>query len=182
MKKTYIALMFLFVISGLISCQPTEQPKSEDIGSQPISKLIEKNVVLANGIDFDTGKLVSIDPYTGEEITPCLSGQPATDSKETKQGQQTLSSCKAPVMLSGESLNHTFLQDALKSSGQPIMGKVKVNGEEKDARFVITVTALYKGSHCTTTYSAGDERTQCINTELMCQLLRKKLKQPNFPC
>ena len=135
-----------------------------------------------SGIDFDSGKLVSTDPYTGEEIIPCSSKRPFDAVLEKKRSKLTVNGCKSPVLLGDESLNNIALQDALKSSEQPIMGKVKVNGEEKDARFVVTVTALYKGSHCTTIYSDGDQITKCINKELLCQALRKAKNNPNYPC
>ncbi|WFP51915.1 hypothetical protein PL263_07750 [Methylomonas sp. EFPC3] len=127
-------------------------------------KLLDKEVALASGIDFKTEKVVAVDPETEEEIMPCnhsgadkpdgrASVAPSTNSN-TADGK---TDCKVELLLD----NNPALKAAIALSQKTIEGKIKKDGEQKPARFVVTVTTLYHGSHCNVVYSGGDQYENC---------------------
>lgn len=128
----------------------------------PIQKMVDKKVALAAGVDFDTAKVVALDPETGEEIHACIQqSEPATDVKSTAS---TAEGSEAPTKCEVELLNdekNPALRAALELSKKPIQGEIKKDGQVKPARFVVTVTTLYHGSHCNVVYSGGDQIENC---------------------
>ncbi|WKJ88867.1 hypothetical protein QZJ86_12630 [Methylomonas montana] len=130
---------------------------------KPIEKLVENNAPLASGIDFKTSKLVTLDPESGKHVPACIQpGQsksdyrPATDKlgKEVAEPQK----CKVELIVDDSTPE---LKAALELSKKTLDGRIKKDGELKPARFVITVTALYKGSHCNAAASGGDQYENC---------------------
>ncbi|WP_411726128.1 hypothetical protein [Methyloglobulus sp.] len=172
MKIIKRTLTLLFVIGGVISCSQND----------PIEQLVKQNVILTSGVAFDTGKLVSINPFTSKEIAPCGTTDNIFVSRnpsDTKQGQIQFKpkSNTAPgncntkiVALENPSLEAALMQ-SLKLSKAPIQGTVNDNGQDKPAKLIVTVTALYPGSHCATIYSGGQQFTNCINQEAYCAAL-----------
>jgi hypothetical protein len=172
-KKT---LLLLLVIGGVISCSDNDN----DTGAIP--QLIKQNVILTSGVDFDTAKVVALNPFTGKEIVPCSTTGNIFVSgslSDTKQEQVQYSS-KSDDKDGCSSIQTLIVDpdDALKSAlksaqSPPIQGTVRVNGKDKPARFIVSVTALYLGSHCATIYPAGQQLTNCVNKERYCAALAK---------
>jgi hypothetical protein len=171
------------VISALISCSTTDQ-SAQILKFEPdvIPHLMKHNVVMTNGFDFNTGKMVTIDPFTGKEVNPCgtmedihVSGNSADKTPNNTQnsphtgGHRDFTGCNTQIV----DANPT-LKDALKISAlpEPMEGTVRVDGIDKPAKFIITVTALYPGSHCSTTFSGGVQLTSCISREARCAALK----------
>jgi len=131
----------------------------------PIQKLVDKKVAVASGVDFDTAKTVALDPETGEEISPCIQpgdAKPDGPSAE-KSGSSSTKATEAVSKCTVELLvdNNPALRTALELSKKPIQGEIKKDGKLKPARFVVTVTSLYEGSHCNVVYSGGDQIENC---------------------
>ncbi|WP_157198194.1 hypothetical protein [Methylomonas sp. DH-1] len=127
-----------------------------------IQQLLDKRVALANGIDFDTAKLVAVNPETGDEIPACIPVGPTkeTSKKPTTQTDQ-VPQCEVELILDEK---NPALRTALELSKNPISGEIKKNGDIKPARFVVTVTTLYQGSTCNVVYSGGEQIENCTTT------------------
>jgi hypothetical protein len=129
----------------------------------PIQKLLDKKVALANGINFDTAKVVALDPETGDEIPACIQPGSATQDrqKSTTNAAEIANpaeKCEVELVISE---NNPELRAALELSKKPIQGEIKKEGTVKKARFVVTVTTLYEGSTCNVIYSGGDQIENC---------------------
>lgn len=161
-------LVVLPFVMSLISCSDSDS----------IPTLVQRNVVSTSGIDFNTGKIVSINPLNGQEILPCgntndiFIDQNNSERKKVKQGSKDETHdefmqkpCNTQIARLQDPSLEAALKETIKISEKPINGVVLDNGVEKEARFVIEVTALYEGSHCVTTFSAGQKRRKCIKTE-----------------
>jgi hypothetical protein len=176
MHTLFRTLGILSVFLELISCSDSDH-KENSKTSDSLPQFIKENVLLASGYVFDTGKPIPIDTFTGAQINPCAAIDTSESSKysinkakgdspyQPAKGNQT---CNIEVVSADASLT-----EALKSSESPILGKVKVNGEEKDAKFIVTVTALYKGSHCNTLFVGGQQWKNCVTKEAQCAALKK---------
>ena len=169
MKIIKKALLLLLVIRGVISCSDTD----------PIPQLIKQNAILASGINFDKGEVVALNSFTGINIVPCstadnifVSGN-LPDTKQRKVQYKPKSDDKDGCNITQIVNPDDALKGAIKSTQSPIQGTVRVNGENKPAKFVVTVTALYRGSHCNTIYSAGQQLTDCVNQEKYCAKLAR---------
>ncbi len=168
MTKIIRKCILIFMVFGLISCGDNEL----------IEPLVKQNVVLASGFNWSTGKIVSINPFTSDAADLCgFNGifvdteDTKQDTKYTKENNRLKNSKCIQIVGTGNTSEDTSLRDALKISSSPLNGTIRVNGENMDARFLVTVTALYKGSHCATIYSSGQQLQNCINVEEFCQLL-----------
>ncbi len=154
-KKTGL---FLFFSTCLISgCDSDE----------PIQRLVEQRAALASGVNFDTAKLAVLNPDTGQEVPSCIQiGSSKQDYQSinrkiiTKPSnmENAMQKCKTELNLDDGNFS---LKSALELSRKPIEGKIKKNGEVIPARFIVTVTALYHGSHCNSTFSGGDQFDNC---------------------
>lgn len=161
MKKKIIiqTALLMFMSSLLISCDK----------SQPIPNLLNQHVVLADGVNFDSGELVVLDPFTGKLVQPCeksmikennppaQAGAYQSDSSKTEK--QNNPKCDSQVIDPSASL-----QSALNSSDKVIEGTILKNGKKIPTRFVITVRALFEGSYCQTTFGSGQQYEQCIKS------------------
>ena len=173
MKK--IIILLLVSITGLISCGDNHS----------IPALIKQNVITTSGVAYNTGETVTIDPFTGKEIMPCGttdnvfvprnipdSNQEKFKSTPENKAELMHGSCNTQIVEPEDPSINTFLKQAIKISESPIMGVVRDKGKEKEARFLIQVTALYEGSHCVTTFSAGAQRRKCVRREEQCAALQ----------
>jgi hypothetical protein len=170
-KKIILPLVSL---TGLISC----------VDNNPIPQLIKQAVITTSGVAYNTGETVTIDPLTGKEIPPCgttnnvFVPQNMSDKKQEKitsspenKTELMHGSCNTQIVeFENPDIDASFKQ-AIKISESTVEGMVRDNGVEKRARFIVEVTALYEGSHCVTTYSAGKQRRKCINREQECAAL-----------
>ncbi|MDO9239429.1 MAG: hypothetical protein Q7U30_05385 [Methylicorpusculum sp.] len=178
MKIINILFTCSIVLLTLNSCGSSDT-------EMPIVNLLKQNSIATTGIAFDTAKQITLDTLTGGEIEPCgTTDDIFVSNSGDKQPKEGVTSKKNdPKKCNTKIVNaDNLLKDAIKSSETPIKGIIRVNGEDKEARFVVTVTALYQGSHCATTYAAGTQRTSCINKEIQCAAIRKATKNPNYPC
>jgi hypothetical protein len=162
------------------------------VGINPVPALITNNVVSASGIDWETEKLVTINPFDGTEVSPCkvvsdnlfiskseLNKAPRNIPKTVAQHDS--SSCNPdviPQIILSENVSAADLQQIIKTTEKAVLGEVKVGDKVKQARFYVTVTALYEGSHCATTYSAGSSRRYCRKNHAECV----QLQQQGFSC
>jgi hypothetical protein len=160
--------IFLILSACLISgCQYNSHPPL-NITNMPILSLFKQNAVLASAVNFDTKKLIVLDPNTGKGIAPCKkkveNDKFANHSSQTKPTGESdmkniIQNCETnPVIDNPNSL----LNAALKSSQEPIQGEIEKNGKIIPAQFVVTVKALYKGSNCETDFSGGNQVEHCI--------------------
>jgi hypothetical protein len=115
----------------------------------PIPKHIDNEVVLSKGINFNTKKQVVLDPYTGEEVKPCIK-QKADNEKEN---------CIELVD------PNPLVQNILENAQFPISVKVKRNGKiiDEHAVAVVTVDVLFQGSHCEASYNSGTQTVNCTS-------------------
>ena len=157
-KKTGLFLFFsAFLISGCESDKPI----------QPIQKLVDQRAALASGVSFDTAKLVVLDPDTGKEVLPCIQTGVSTQNYQPveKKKQIEASDIKNGMKKCNIDLNITdanlAINSALELSKKPIEGEIKKNGEVIPARFIVTVTTLYKGSHCNVISNGGAQSENC---------------------
>lgn len=174
MKKFIKICILICMALGLVSCNDNEL----------IEPLVKQNVVLASGFNWSTGKIVSINPFTSDVADSCnFNGHLVdpithTDTKQdttkyTKDTKQLKNGKCIQSVETGTSIEDASLKDALKISATPLDGTIRINGKDKDARFFVTVTALYEGSHCTTIFSGGHQLRNCINVEAYCQALKR---------
>jgi hypothetical protein len=153
LKKT--PLFFLFSACLISGC---EKPKDE---------FVEHRVVLANGIDFDSRKMVLVDAETGQLTEPCdptaeLSSEDrSANEKKGSSENGTHNSIKKCAVQFVASDTDPALSTAIELSRKPIEGKIKKNGELVPATYFVVVTALYKGSHCNSTTGAGTSGQSC---------------------
>ncbi len=179
MKIIIRVLVLLSVVWGLISCGD----------NKPIKPFVKQNVILASGFNWDTAKIVAINTLTGKEIVPCknttdnvfVSKNPIDTKQEQIQYNPKSSTvpvdnpCNTKIIVDSENpALAASLRQALKLSESIIKGTVRVNGVDREARFVSTLTALYKGSHCATIYSGGQELVNCINREEYCKTYQEE--------
>jgi hypothetical protein len=133
----------------------------------PIPRLIEQKAALASGVIFDTAKLVVLDPDTGKEIQPCIptvvSNQVYQSTEEKNQSDVSdiksgAEKCTTELIIAD---TNSALNAALELSKKPIQGEIKKNGKVIPARFVVTLTTLYEGSHCNVINSGGNQYQNC---------------------
>ncbi len=154
-KKTGLFLFFsTFLISGCDS-------------DEPIQRLVDQRAALASGVNFDTAKLVVLNPDTGQEVPSCIQiGSSKQDYQsinrkiitEPSNMENAMQKCKTELNFNDANL---ALKSALELSRKPIEGEIKRNGEVIPARFIVTVTTLYHGSHCNVTSSGGNQSENC---------------------
>jgi hypothetical protein len=126
--------------------------------SNGLDKFVEENVVLASGVNFETKRLIALDPISEKEVKPCdLTGISEKNYQSSQDNKQTQCNIKLGI---GEDPNSP-LNAALKTSLKPIPGKIEREGKVIDAEYVIVVKALYKGSLCETDTSGGIQIENC---------------------
>ena len=133
--------------------------------SAKIKPFVEQRVALAIGVDFDLKKLVVVNPDNGQLVAPCKpirddNNQPTNGKKQltmAKGSYKAIPDCAVQILTD----SNPALASALEISENTIEGKIKKNGETIPATFVVTVTAVYKGSHCNTTSSSGNQHENC---------------------
>lgn len=153
-NKGFLLLLSICLISGCDS-------------DKPIQKFVDQNVVLGSGVNFDNAKLVVLNSESGNEVPICT---PTVDYRQSYQSndlkkqngseyktEMTMQPCKTEFIIT----DNTDLRSALELSRIPIIGKIRKNNELIDARYVVTVTALYKGSHCNSVSSGGYQFERC---------------------
>jgi hypothetical protein len=165
-------LLFLSMLA-LVSCAHTEHTAMKRVESCPIAALLNKNVPLLNGIAFDTGNLLGLNPLNGQALVPCDSGEELlvfqriakrlskTIAPILKLKQTSSVACKPSQIVDAS----PEIVQAIESSSTPIPGTVKVKGVIKPARFVVTVTALHNHSKCTTTFANGQQISNCLDDD-----------------
>jgi len=119
---------------------------------------VKNNVGLSNGIDFDSTELVVIDPETGEQLTACLQPSETKDRPSAAKTETNKQACQVELFVDG---NNPAIRTAIELSKRPIEGQIRRDGQQKPARFVTTLTALYKGSNCYTVTSGGTQYEFC---------------------
>lgn len=189
MKNNVTKQISFSILAGifLVACctnstQPTIEGSSEE---DMIPSFFGKNIVLATGVDFQTGKTIALDPITGTEVKPCKSPRLIVNTgKYTQQTIRQLRSSKkvgANAPSNQEDCNTQIvnpdqgLTNAIMSSEKTIDGTVRKNMNGKDidipAKFIVTVTALYPGSDCVTQISAGSQYESCTTLEKDCNFV-----------
>jgi hypothetical protein len=178
MKRINTFLLFVSLM-GLVSCAHIEETAVERLESCPITKLLKKNVPLVNGIVFDTGKILGLNPLNGQALAPCDSGEKLLVFQRIanvvrqkivpnlKPKQTLVDSCKPSQIVDAS----PEIVRAIQSSSSPIQGTIKSKGVIKPARFIVTVTALHENSNCTTTFTEGQQVTNCLDNEARCEQL-----------
>jgi len=157
MKNKFIkqALISLSVCT-LMACS------EESVDDATVPSLVEQNVVLSSGINFDNGETVVFNPLTGEIIKPCKENA-ANAKKYDKQGQQECKINESDIVAPAPVL------DAIKNSREIIKGYIKKDGKEIPARFSISVSVIYEGSMCITYWSGGNEYPEnCTTVKQKC--------------
>lgn len=132
-----------------------------------ITQFTAAGAALASGVDVDTKKLVVVDTDTSQLVAPCkpigdVDKYPTDKGKylaEAKGSYKNIPDCAVQILTD----SNQALSAALEISKKPIEGKIKKNGETKPATFVVTVTAVYRGSNCNTTSSGGNQHENCGN-------------------
>jgi hypothetical protein len=168
-----VVIIILYIIFWLIAHNDDSIPQ-----------FTKQKVALASGIAPDTHQVVTIDPFTGKEVFPCgttddifISNNTSDTLQEQNKYKQKSAisrdakNCNTQILGTDDALKLPQLKEALKSSQTPIKGMVRDNGINKPATFIVTVSAIYLGSHCETMYSAGKQRRKCIRREEECQAL-----------
>jgi hypothetical protein len=158
-----ISIVFLaggfLIYSGLATSYYNKPIKS---AIDFITGFFAKDVVMAIGIDFWTGKSIILNPIAETTITTC--NPDSLGDLPTNQAQVTQIGCNSQV------INPTpELANALQSSQGIINGTIRKNGQDIPARFVVAVTALYEGSLCQTYFSGGDQWELCTTLEDNCK-------------
>ncbi|MCF6252994.1 MAG: hypothetical protein L3J75_17270 [Methylococcaceae bacterium] len=136
---------------GLISKKQLN--RLEEIAKSPtlIPQLFIQNAILATGINFKTKEPVIFNTLTGSRVTPCANNNKINGLENTN------STCKTQAIPPNKALETAL------SINQPIEGTIVKNGKTIPATYIVSVRALYKGSHCTTIYILGYEFEVCID-------------------
>lgn len=128
-------------------------PKPVPTTTDVIATFFGNNVILGTGINFETKKPVVLNPLTGEEVAPCGS----VDGR---------GNCMTTIKT-----DNSELAAAIKNSGKIIEGTINKDGKDIAASFIVSVTALYKGSNCITYISAGSQYENCTTLQKDCAFL-----------
>lgn len=126
------------------------------------SELVEQNVILTSGINFDTNEAVVFNPFTGQLSKPCQE-KPSYSTKEQSKKEQPECTVKEPDIVAPAPV-----LDAIKNSREIFKGTIKRDGKEIPARFAIGVTALFEGSMCITHWLGGNEYQDCVTVKQRC--------------
>lgn len=162
-KSKLLTLGMSSLVLLLSACIEKPQNDQED----PLSPLmVEQNVVLVSGVDYETGRLFAYDPISAETIMACNSI--STDAKRKQQMSKQECLINDYEIRAPESV-----LDAIKTSQETIDGSVIKDGKEIPARFVVTVSALYEGSLCVTEWSGGAQYENCTNVKQKCNFYVK---------
>ncbi len=166
----------------LVACctNPTTPPITEETPKDMIPSFFGKNIVLATGIDFQTGQSIVLNPMTGEQQKPCKSGSVIINSDKYSRPdlrQQAAIKAGANVANNEGDCNTQIvdpspeLANALGSSQRIIHGTIRKNGKDIPARFVVSVSALYEGSYCHTYIVGGEEWEICSTLQSQCDMI-----------
>ena len=184
MKTKILRQIGFSVLVGvfLVACctNPTTLPITEETSKDMIPGFFGKNVVLATGIDFQTGQSTVLNPMTGEQQKPCNSRVVIVNSDKYPRPaprQQGRVKAEANVASNEGGCNTQIvdsspeLRNSLNSSEKIINGTIRKNGKDIPARFVVSVAALYEGSNCVTYISGGKEYDICSTLQGDCNLI-----------
>jgi len=207
MKNKIIRQIAFAVISSVlvVSCCLTKPVTSEPTDSSNIDTIpnfFDKNVVLATGIDFNTGESVVLNPINGESINPLTDSQQRLCNQDsvivntdgytrqnltkqsilkrsaiTKNLNPKLNECNTHIVNPNQELT-----SAINSSEKIINGTVRHNGKDLPARFVVSVTALFEGSNCAYYISGGKQFRFCADIESNCNIVAPVINsdQPRY--
>ena len=163
--KIKILLLIVFLVSAIgfinLSNSATAQnPITRTIDF--VSNFFGKNVVLATGIDYRTGKPVVLNPISGEAVKSCYS-----------LNTQSNNTCKAQLLSDGALWVGVpqEIASALDMSNKVFEGTIQKNGKNIPARFLVSVSALYQGSMCHTYISGGEQWETCSTLQDDCALV-----------
>jgi len=164
MKKKSIKQAVIFLVAfALMSCDKDSNATLDaTLPTSTIYGLIEQNVVLTSGINFETGKPVVFNPLTGQEVRACIDTATYSVKQPSKDGRLECNIKETELTAPPAVL------DAIKSSREIINGSFKKNGKEIPARFIVSVTALFEGSMCVTHWSGGNEFEDCVTVKQRC--------------
>jgi hypothetical protein len=187
MKNNVLRQISFLVFVGvfLVACCTNPPPIIEESSEDMIPNLFGKNIVLATGIDFQSGKSIVLNPVTGDKVKPCNSLGVVVNSgkyiQQTLRQQRLLGKAGANAPSDQEDCNAQIvdpnpeLTNAIKSSENIINGTIRKRKGGKDidvnARFVVTVTALYEGSDCIDVISAGSQYEHCTTLKDDCNFV-----------
>ena len=141
----------------------TAQAQTLEDPTPPIPNFLLNRVYYPIGYDFLTSKPIVLNSLDSTIVEPCIN--PRSGDKEGK-----LKECNTKLVEPSAAL-----RQAIAATKTPILGKISKDGKILKARFIVTVTALYEGSYCTTHYAAGEQRDECISLSRIC---RDALKAP----
>jgi hypothetical protein len=160
MKKKLILkiVITLFVSLFLISCSK-------------VHSLTERNALLASGVSFDpkgldSSKIVVISSVDGKKIQSCEKINIIEKNNISDERLKTSNQSSTKIPLDQQCNNEIVANDpdllnALRIKNS-LDGFVIKDGVRVPAKFVVTVTAVYKGSHCNSLYGLGAAYTNCI--------------------
>ncbi|WP_139306288.1 hypothetical protein [Methylomonas sp. LWB] len=149
MKNRNLMFGAFLVISlvSLASCSMSER----------IASLTKKNVPMASGVDFKSNRFVVVNSLDGKEVASCgdseiPSGRDAYKNNESGKGD----SCGVKIIQVDDAV-----LNALKVTA-PVEGRISKDGKEVNAKFFVSVLAIYEGSVCTVYYNNGKKYKVCV--------------------
>lgn len=158
MKNIFLKQALIYILTSmLMACSDKD---GELIPTVPI--LVDHNVVLSSGINFDNSKTVVFNPLSGEKIKPCKEIATYAGKQQVKRSQKECKINETDIVAP------TPVLDAIKNSRKTINGFIKKDEKEIPARFFITVTTLFEGSMCLTHWSGGNEYEDCTFVKEKC--------------
>jgi hypothetical protein len=180
MKKRPIfkIVMMLFACQVLTSC--FEKKTNQGNYNKEVTNLTNHNVGLASGVSFKPGaplennEFVVINPFNGKIVKPCgrtIIAEKSTSTTEIPHKAEKYTATTEIPHKSDKPCNNEIveatpeLQNALELNKLIMKGFISIDGVKTEAVFFVSVTALYKGSHCTTLHLTGAAYTNCVNAE-----------------
>lgn len=139
-------------------CDEHAKPTKNEPIADIISDFFTNNIILATGINFFTGESVILDPLSSTAVTAC------NDNNSDTIGLVANAGCTTDIVNPSPEL-----ASAIASSNQITNGTINKNGQPVQARFVVTVAALYEGSNCITIFSGGKKYEKCTTDEDSCK-------------
>jgi hypothetical protein len=128
---------------------------------------VKEEAALASGVNYETGKIVVVDPETGQIVKPCIpkaisrtGALSNTTIKQNQESSEIINGQECAIEILGTEENASVLS-ALEMSKNIIRGQILKDGKPVEARFVISITTLYEGSKCNGLYSGGAQYQNC---------------------
>lgn len=168
MKQIFtISILSVFLISCGLHSKVTRKQITTPL---PVVDHIKHDVPLSTGVNFETGKIVSLDPLTGKKIKPCgiiVEDVASLASAKHKYKNTDDDDCDFEIVTS----NNPSLASALKSSKSIIKGTVRKGGKIIPAYFVLEVRGQWEGSNCSSSSAGGSTSANCISKQQKCAAL-----------